>query len=310
MDRLLALAYRVGWTVLRNLPERLSAALFMFGAELAWRRQGKGTRRLRSNLARVAAPGTDLDALTRQALRSYARYWLEIFRLPVLPPERIVGRMNIREEDNLRDSYAQGRGCILALPHMGNWDHAGAWLVLTGVPFTTVAERLKPAELFDMFVAFRESLGFEVLPTSGGKQPPFEVLEQRLRDGKMLCLLADRDLTPSGVPVTFFGAQATMPAGPALLALRTGAALIPTTLWYSGNPVNGAWEALTAAPVPHTDVGTMTQAMADAFAASIAEHPADWHMLQRLWTDDLDRGPQHEAGCAEADEPAVDPAGV
>ena len=115
----------------------------------------------------------------------------------------------------------------------------------------------------------------------------------------MLCLLADRDLTPSGVPVTFFGARATMPAGPAALALRTGAALIPTTTWYTGDAVHGQWRGHTAAPVPHTDVATMTQALADAFAAGIAAHPADWHMLQRLWTDDLEpRSASEPAGSA------------
>jgi phosphatidylinositol dimannoside acyltransferase len=243
---------------------------------------------------------SELDRLTRDALRSYARYWLEAFRLPVLPPERIVGRMHVREEHNLRDAHAAGKGTILALPHSGNWDHAGAWLVLTGVPFTTVAERLKPAALYDLFVAFREGLGFEVLAATGGDRPPFDVLVERLEAGAMLCLLADRDLTPSGVPVTFFGAKATMPAGPAALALRTGAALIPTTLWYEGDAVNGSWGALTAAPIAHTDIPTMTQAMADAFAEQIAEHPQDWHMLQRLWHDDLESRPAGSAGSSEA----------
>jgi phosphatidylinositol dimannoside acyltransferase len=302
MEPPVTLAYRAGWALVRGLPPRLSAWLFRQGADLAWRRGGKGTQRLRSNLARVVPPGTDLDQLTRDALRSYARYWLESFRLPVLSPERIVGSMHIREEHNLRDAHAAGRGTILALPHMGNWDHAGAWLVLTGVPFTTVAERLKPEALYDMFVAFREGLGFEVISASGGEVPPFETLVERLSAGGMLCLLADRDLTPSGVPVTFFGAKATMPAGPALLALRTGAALIPTTLWYSGDAVTGRWEARTEAPIPHTDVATMTQALADAFAAAIAAHPADWHMLQRLWQDDLDPERQN----SKANENAVD----
>lgn len=291
MERLLILAYSVGWAIVRNLPGRFTARLFQFGADLAWRRQGKGTRRLRANLARVVGSDANLDLLVRDALRSYARYWLEVFRLPVLSPEHVVGRMYIRDEHNLRDPYAAGRGTILALPHSGNWDHAGAWLVLTGIPFTTVAERLKPAELYDRFVAFRESLGFEVLAASGGEQAPFDVLADRLRAGKMLCLLADRDLTPSGVPVSFFGAQATMPAGPAALALRTGAALVPTLLWFEGDPLDGTWGGRIAPPIPHTDIATMTQAMADAFAEGIAAHPADWHMLQRLWKDDLEPRP-------------------
>ena len=173
---------------------------------------------------------------------------------------------------------------ILVLAHLGNWDHAGAWLIGRGYPFTTVAERLEPAELFDRFVAFRESLGMEVIPLTGGEAPPFDTLADRLRAGKLLCLLADRDLSSSGVPVEFFGATATMPAGPASLALKTGAALVPATIWYSPDwTVNIRFHP----PVAHTDVGTMTQEFAGVFEAAIAEHPADWHMLQRLWQDDL-----------------------
>ena len=112
---------------------------------------------------------------------------------------------------------------ILSLPHMGNWDHAGAWLAGTGVPFTTVAERLKPESLFERFVEFRESLGMEVIPLTGGEQPPFKILAERLRSGGVLCLLADRDLTASGIEVEFFGSPARMPAGPAALAVDTGA---------------------------------------------------------------------------------------
>jgi KDO2-lipid IV(A) lauroyltransferase len=232
-------------------------------------------------------------------MRSYARYWLEVFRLPVTPSERISRQMFVRDEHLLRDAYAAGNGVILALPHMGNWDHAGAWLVQSGVPFTTVAERLEPAALFDRFVAFREELGFEVLALSGEERPPFEVLSERLRSGGMLCLLADRDLTAAGVPVKFFGAEATMPAGPAALALRTGAVLLPVTLWYpeDGGP---GWRARIHPPVEHTDVATMTQTMADAFAESIAEHPEDWHMVQRLWRDDLDPQRARIAGSATA----------
>ena len=296
-ERVLDTAYGAGWSGLKVLPERPTAAVFRAGADLAYSRQGKGGRRLRSNLARVVAAtpslrGTDVDALAARAMRSYARYWQEVFRLPVTPLDRIVGDMHVTDEHLLRDAYDAGGGVILALPHMGNWDHAGAWLVGTGVPFTTVAERLEPASLFDRFVAFRESLGMEVVPLTGGEQPPFALLRERLRAGRMLCLLADRDLTPAGVPVRFFGATATMPAGPALLAVRTGAVLLPVTLWYD-DPA--PWSARIHPRVEDPGTGTeaervavMTQAMADAFAASIAAHPADWHMLQRLWQADLD----------------------
>ena len=275
-------AYAGGWALVRALPEDAAHALFRAGADLAWRRGGSGADRLRANLARVA-PDADLDVLTRHALRSYARYWCEVFRLPVTSRDRVVGGMTAVDEHRLRDSVAAGRGTVLALPHSGNWDHAGAWCGATGVPFTTVAERLQPESLFDRFVAFRESLGMEVLPLTGGARPPYDVLVERLESGGTLCLLADRDLSARGIDVQFFGATARMPAGPASLALRTGATLLPVTLSFRPD----GWQVVFSPAVPHTDVATMTQAMADAFGAGIAAHPADWHMLQRLWLEDL-----------------------
>ncbi|MCW2667164.1 MAG: lipid biosynthesis acyltransferase [Frankiales bacterium] len=272
-------AYAGGWAFVRALPEPVAVRLFDLGADLAARRGGKGVQRLRSNLERVA-PGQDL---TRAALRSYARYWREVFRLQVTPPERILGGMHTVGEERFRAALATGRGVILALPHSGNWDHAGAWCGLTGAPFTTVAERLEPAGLFDRFVQFRQSLGMEVLPLTGGDRPPYDVLVERLEAGGMLCLLADRDLSARGIDVQFFGATARMPAGPASLALRTGAVLLPVTLAFTDD----GWLCTWHEEVAGTDVATMTQQLADAFAAGIAAHPADWHMLQRLWLEDL-----------------------
>jgi KDO2-lipid IV(A) lauroyltransferase len=182
-----------------------------------------------------------------------------------------------------RQAVASPRGVVFALPHSGNWDHAGAWFAATGVPFTTVAERLKPESLYDRFLEFRASLGMEVLPLTGGDRPPSEVLRERLDAGGTICLMADRDLTPRGVDVEFFGATARMPAGPASLALATGAALIPVHLAF--RPLG--WQVTFYDELPHTDVATMTQQLADAFAVGIREHPADWHMLQRLWLEDL-----------------------
>ena len=276
------IGYALGWGAVRKMPEPMAKRIFARVADQAWRKQGKGVRRLRANLARVA-PDADLDALTRQGVRSYARYWLEIFRLPDMSAERIVGNMHVHDEERIFQARARGKGAILALPHMGNWDHAGAWLVHRGVPFTTVAERLQPESLFDRFVEFRESLGMEVVALTGTEQSPFDLLADRLVSGRMLCLLSERDLTRHGVPVTFFGATATMPAGPAALCLRTGATLLPTTVWFTPN----GWEGQIYPPVPHTDIPGMTQTMADNFAESIAAHPADWHMLQRLWRADL-----------------------
>lgn len=278
-DRLVDVGYAAGWAVVRALPDPVAHRLFRAGADLAARRGGRGVDQLRRNLARVA-PGQDL---TRAAVRSYARYWCEVFRLPVTSQERVVQGMTTVGEQRLRTAVAASTGTVLALPHSGNWDQAGAWCGATGVPFTTVAERLQQESLYDRFVAFRESLGMEVLALTGGPRPPYDVLAERLHAGGTLCLLADRDLSARGVDVLFFGERARMPAGPASLALQTGAVLLPVTLAFSRD----GWLCTFHEPVPHSDVATMTQAVADAFAVGIAAHPADWHMLQRLWLDDL-----------------------
>ena len=290
-QRLVLSAYRLGWAALRRAPERLGRLVFQAIADVGWWRRGRGVRQLEANLGRVVGADVDLRRLSREGMRSYFRYWYEIFRLPVLGSHELSLRSEVLGWDLLETVRAQGRGAILALPHMGNWDQAGAWLVGHGVPFTTVAERLEPAELFDRFVGFRESLGMEVLPLTGGDASPYTVLRERLRSGGVICLLADRDLAENGVPVQFFGETARMPAGPAALAIATGAALLPVTLTF---PTARRWE-LTIHPevtVPEQGrrpdkVAAMTQQLADAFAAGIAAAPQDWHMLQRLWVADF-----------------------
>ena len=297
-ERVVAWAYLLGWQIVCRVPRRWAEWAFRLVADWAWRRQGPGVRQLEANLARVAAaagpdaPATDLRQLSRRGVRSYLRYWLEVFRLPVIPAEEILGRMWCTgEEKTAFRQMAAGRGVIFALPHMGNWEHAGAWIVLRGAgKFTTVAERLRPQSLYDRFVAFREGLGMEVLPHSGGASR-FGVLAQRLRAGGLVCLLCERDLTGSGVEVEFFGEAARMMGGPAALAIHTGAALMPVTLWYSG-PFWGA-HIHAEIEVPGDGgrgekVTVMTQQLARVFEAAIARHPEDWHMLQKVFVADLD----------------------
>ena len=250
---------------------------------------------LEGNLRRVIGPdatGKELRALSREAMRSYARYWLEVFRLPVISRERILDEMDCTGEyDAARENLAAGRGVIFALPHMGNWEHAGAWIVSCGVDgFTTVMERLKPDVVYERFLAFRESLGMEVLPATGGVSR-FGVLAQRLRAGRLVCLLADRDVTGAGIEVEFFGEPARMMGGSAALAVQTGAALMPVTLWYRDT----GWGAHIHKEIPVPAEGTrqeqiaaMTQQLATVFEAAIREHPQDWHMLQRVFVSDLD----------------------
>lgn len=297
-ERLTDGLYGLGWGAVKKLPEPAARALFRTLADQVWKRRGKAVLRLESNLARVVPDaGPDrLAELSKAGMRSYMRYWMESFRLPTWSPRRIKDSINVRDAHRLTEGMAAGNGVILALPHLGNWDLAGAWVTTDlKVPFTTVAERLKPETLYDRFVAYRQGLGMEVLPHNGGAA--FGTLARRLRSGGLVCLVADRDLSASGVEVTFFGDTARMPAGPALLAQQTGALLLPVTLWYDGTPVMQA-RIHPSVDVPGTgtraeNTSSMTQALADAFATGIAEHPEDWHMLQRLWISDLD--PQGEA---------------
>ncbi|GAA1895053.1 phosphatidylinositol mannoside acyltransferase [Streptomyces sodiiphilus] len=301
-ERLTDGLYGLGWGAVKRLPEPVAMALGRRIADTATRRRGRGVRQLTANLARaVPDAGTrELDALTRAGMRSYLRYWMESFRLPVWSADRIRASVEIEDLHHLTDGIASDRGVVLALPHTANWDLAGAWLTTAlDTPFTTVAERLKPETLYDRFVAYREGLGMEVLPHTGGA---FGTLARRLRHGKLVALVADRDLSSSGVEVSFFGETARMPAGPAVLALQTGALLLPATLWYDSSQVmKGRVHPPVEVPAEGTraqKAAVMTQAVADCFAAGIAAHPEDWHMLQRLWTADLPE-PGGRAGAAE-----------
>ncbi|WP_042364381.1 phosphatidylinositol mannoside acyltransferase [Streptacidiphilus neutrinimicus] len=295
-DQLTYLAYATGWGLVKRLPEPAADALFRRIADSAWKRQGKSVLRLESNLRRVRP---DLDEagireLSREGMRSYLRYWCESFRMPVWSKDKIRGSFTPEHIERLDDTLAAGRGVILALPHMGNWDLAGAWVVVRGYPFTTVAERLKPEKLFDAFVAYREGLGMEVLPLTGGAHT-MATLAKRLRAGRLVCLVGDRDLSASGIEVEFLGEKTRMPAGPAALAAQTGAALLPVTLWYDETKtMRGCVHEEVLVPEEGTrreKTAAMTQAMADVWAEGVRAHAEDWHMLQRFWLADLEPRP-------------------
>jgi phosphatidylinositol dimannoside acyltransferase len=291
--RAVDMGFAAGWGAVKALPSPFANRAFRTVADLAAARNGKGARQLRKNLRRVVPHATEaeLDELVGEALRSYARYWLETFRLPKMEKQAVVARVDrdTTGAEHIDAAGRAGKGFILALPHMGNWDVAALWLVAQGYPFATVAERLKPESLYDRFVAYRESLGMEVLPLTGGAAPS-EVLASRLRAGRAVCLVADRDLSRNGIEVQFFGEATRMPGGPALLAARTGAALLPVGLWFTPD---GGWGQRIGEPVQlegrrlADKVRAGTQALADAFEKQIARHPADWHMLQKLWLADL-----------------------
>lgn len=290
--------YAAGWQGVRLLPEPAANAAFRALADQAWRRRGSGVRQLERNLERVVpdASSSELAALSRDAMRSYLRYWCETFRLPTWSRDEVVERMTVHNEERIFDYRARGRGLIAALGHFGNWDHCGAWATAKGLPLTTVAERLKPEALFDRFVEYRESLGMEVLPLTGGGHVS-QTLRERLADDGFVCLLSDRDLSPGGIDVDLLGEPARLPAGPALLAARTGATLMPTLSYYSKGRTHLEFLPELVPPEGASlreQVHALTQQFADIVGAAARAHPTDWHMLQPVWTADLDRR-GHEA---------------
>ncbi|WP_250036933.1 phosphatidylinositol mannoside acyltransferase [Paractinoplanes maris] len=284
-DRLIELGYAAGWRVVRALPLPVARRLFMVAADRAYAQNGPGTQRLRRNLQQVVPDMPDL--LVRDALRSYARYWLEAFRLPSQTREQFLTGFGMSSDDydQLKTAITDGKGVVLALPHLANWDAAAAWLVSHDWRMITVAERLKPEAVFRQFVEYREKLGMEVLPLTGGQRPPLDVLAEKLQQGYAVALLGDRDLSRNGVEVSFFGGRTRMPAGPAILAIRTGAPLFAVDLFFTPTQTRAVLRRITPVTEGALDVRVKatTQLLADAFAVGIAEHPQDWHMLQKLW---------------------------
>lgn len=286
-DRFWDLGYAAGWRLVRALPQRSAMRLFDIAADRVARNGGPD--QLRRNLARVLSitPAQLPDELVRGSLRSYARYWCEAFRLPSMDPVQLAESIESSATglEHIHEAVERGNGAVLALPHSGNWDLAGVWVAQRVGSPVVVAERLRPESLFRRFVQFRERLGFEIIPLTGTEKPPFEQLTARLREGRIVGLLAERDVTGTGVPVAFFGASARMPAGPARLAIDTGAPLLPVNCWFTPD----GWGFHVGTPIDTVGgVRHATQTLADRFAAGIAAHPLDWHMLQRVWTADFD----------------------
>jgi KDO2-lipid IV(A) lauroyltransferase len=272
------LQYAAGWRLVRLLPERVAQAAFRLGADLAVRRNGPGVRQLRANLGRLGAAH-----LVREGMRSYARYWCETFRLRAADGPRMVAGTTVTNRVPFDEALDTGRGLIIALSHSGNWDAAGVWLIETlrrrGLDpvFTTVGQRLRPESVYRRFVAHRAALGFDMV-----EEGAYRALLRRLRDGGVVCVLADRDVLGASLDVVLLGEPARLPSGPARLAALTGATLLPTRLGFSPD----GWTIAFAAPVAVPDVEKATQALGDALMELVADDPAGWHVLQPLWTAD------------------------
>ena len=286
-DNISAYVYFVGWRIVRWLPEKSAYALFYKVADALVKRNGKSVQRLRSNLSRTqpAITTLDLELLVIKAMRSYMRYWCDTFRFPDWSKDKTVGTVEVTNEHLLLDAIAAKTGVIVALPHAGNWDHAGAYFCANGVQLVTVAERLKPEKLFLKFLEYRQAMGMEVLPLDGRV---LDTLTDRLNAGALVALVADRDLSRSGIEVEFFGGPARMPAGPAVLALKTGAIFLTAFVNYTNQGIHITFDEISIPEIGTQEekVSILVQKSANNFEQGIRKFPQDWHMLQRIWIDE------------------------
>lgn len=297
--------FRLGWTVIRRMPERAAYALFDRIADVTVARGGGA--RMRSNYATVRPELDDaaLDALVRDGMRAYMRYYCESFRLPVLTPDELAERVRAEGDGPVRQIIADGGSLVCFLGHLGNWDLAGAWGAVHLGPVTTVAERLKPEEVFEEFLAFRTGLGMTIHPLTGGPAP-FPLLREAAHRPGLIPLLSDRDLSRDGVEVDFCGEPARMAAGPAALALAERRPLFPVSIRHERRD-GGGWGivitfhdpvAVPESGATRAKVSAMTQACADVLGEEVRTHTADWHMLQPVFTKDLDLDRLARAGAS------------
>ena len=282
------LLYLFAWKVIGVLPEKSAYKLANLISDQIYNKNGKGVKRLRSNYQRVLPNISDLqlDKLTKDGMRSYLRYWFDTFRLNKWSKSRIIETTFVIRENLLRDPVETKKGCIIALPHAGNWDHAAAYFCSTGIPLTAVVEKLKPETIFKKFLAYRQSIGIEAI---SHKEKTIPILMDRLNEGKLIALVADRDLSRNGIEVNFLGGIAKMPAGPAILAIKSGSPLVTAYIRYLDKGIEITFDETIKLPVTGSEeeqIKIVTQSMADNFARRIKDSPVDWHMLQRIWVDE------------------------
>lgn len=300
--QLSVLGFKLGWSAIRTMPSPAAYALFNRIADLAVLRNGTGVKRLRSNYARVRPElgPRELDALVHAGMRSYMRYYCEAFRLPTLRREELDRAVVATGTEAPAAVCAEGGTAVVFVGHLGNFDLAAAWSAHHIAPVTTVAERLEPEELFQEFVAFRNSIDMDIIPLTGGDDPFASLLRVARTGGRVIALASDRDLTRNGVEVELLGHRARMAKGPAVLSLMTGAPLHAATVRYepapAGEGLGGYRTVIDMGPALTPRVAGTTaqkaqdliQQCADHLAGTIREHTSSWHMLQRVFVEDLE----------------------
>jgi phosphatidylinositol dimannoside acyltransferase len=283
--------YAIAGRALASMPEPVALGLAYRVADLLYLLRGDQRRMVTNNLRRVVgAEKSDtavLDRWARRSFRTYARYWVEWARLPSMSPIEVEERTFVQGLEHLRDGMAAGRGVVLVLPHIGSWEFGGAFLATQDMPMTSVAERLEPPEVFDLFVEQRASMGLTIVPLDGASG---KAMNRALREGKLVGLLNDRDLAGNGIEVQFFGETTTMPAGPATLALRSGAVLTTAAVYSGPGPDH---HAVVDPPLDTSrhgtlreDVARLTQEIATRLEVLIRRAPDQWHVFQPVWLSD------------------------
>jgi KDO2-lipid IV(A) lauroyltransferase len=271
-----------------TLPEGLGRKLFTRFGGIAFRLMPNLRAVVARNQARVLGLEPDhalvLDS-TREAFRLYGRYWYDGFHMVTVDDAWIVDRFRCEGTEHLDRALAEGRGAILALPHMGNWDAAGRWMKAIGHTVVSVAEDLQPPALFELFLRHREALGMRIIGLSSDGRVGRKLGDALAKNG-VVALVADRDLGGRGIDVEMFGGRRRLPAGPALLALTTGAALIVAPIYTEDR----GWRCIMHPPLELPDTGdrkadvvTLTRVLASEFERAISAQPADWHLFQPGW---------------------------
>ena len=281
--------YSALWRFIRFLPEGLAYQLFRGIARLAYSRNGKRVKRLRANYSIVSPSSTseEIENMVRAGLQSAMRYWCDTFRISDWSTEKILNTTLAQNEEFLFNPVREKRGVIIAVPHAGNWDHAGAYFCAKGARVNTVAEHLKPERLFRKFLSHRERMGMRVFDLDAG------VLNQLrkilINEGELVALVSDRDLSRSGVDVRFFDKTARMPAGPALLAYETGADLITAFVAYRKDGIEVFFTpaiSINKSADKEREIARVTQVIASRFEDAILRDITSWHMQQRIFIDE------------------------
>lgn len=272
------------WELARRVPEAVAFAAADWLGRAASVLAGQTRRRVAANLARVV-PAEELGATVREAFRSYARYWVEAFRAADFDAADVAARTEVAGLEHLDEALERGRGVIIVLAHHGSWDLAAAWAESHGYHLAVVAEVLRPRRLFARFVRLRETIGLEVVPLRRG-QGLVGRLEEVLAANHLVGLLSERDLSGTGPVVSLFGEDARIPAGPVVLAQRTGAPLLPVTMRQRPGR---RWrlDVLPAVEVAACPTQEGAQRVAEALEDLVRLDPAQWHAVQPVWLADV-----------------------